>query len=128
MKTKTPCVLLAVLAFGLGASLRAAGKTEYARISLAPPSSNPRDIPKDQFITLVVEGAYISYAGQPIPENDVVPYVNDLLKTKHLSTLGVYAREGAKFGDVVHAMDLLRQTEAMDVGISSVTLPFGREI
>lgn len=56
----------------------------------------------------------------------MVEYVNTLLKTKDVSYIGVYTREGVKYGDVVRAVDVLRKTNAKNIGISMTELPAGR--
>lgn len=119
--------LLALLVLGLGSTLSAADQDHFPRISFVGPGSGKAPIERDQFIALVVEGPYLSCDKTPIPANGEVDYVNQLLKTKGLTYLGVYTREGVKYGDVVRAIDLLRKTDAKDIGVSLVELPAGRE-
>lgn len=82
---------------------------------------------RDQFVILVVEGPYISHETNPIPEKGGVEYINDLLRAKKVSYLAVYTREGVKYGDVVKAIDLLRMTDATEIGVSMIEAPAGRE-
>ena len=124
--TKYP-TLLAVFAFSLCAAVRAEDKPTYPNISFVGPGSGKTTISRDQFVLLVVEGPYLSYEGQPVPSAGVVDYVNNLLKIKRVSYIGVHSREGAKYGDVVRALDLLRKTNAKDIGVSMIELPAGRE-
>jgi hypothetical protein len=53
--------------------------------------------------------------------------VNKLLSVRDVSYIGVYTREGTKYGDVVRALDILRSTKAKNISLSMVELPLGRE-
>lgn len=53
--------------------------------------------------------------------------MNNLLKLNKGSYLGVYSREGVKYGDVLRAIDVLRKTDAKDIGFSMIEVPAGRE-
>lgn len=119
--------LIALIAVGSLADVRAADKSEFPRIAFVGPGSSAKPVPRDQFVLLVVEGPFISYEGQPIPSSGVVDYVNNLLKLKSVSYLGVHSREGVKYGEVVRALDILRKTNAKDIGVSMIELPVGRE-
>jgi len=127
MKLTTYRLLMAVFALGLGAELLAEGKQEYAQVSLCAPSSSKTPPPPNQFVILVIDGPNLTYDANPIPSTDVVDYVNKLLETKDASSIGVYAREGTTYGDVVRAIDLLRETRTKNIGISTRALPYGRE-
>jgi hypothetical protein len=120
-------IFIAFVAIGLCASLIAGEKTDYPRISLVGPGSGKSPINRDQFVMLVVEGPYISFEKNPIPANGVVEYVNKLLKVKGVSYLGIYTRKGIKYGDLIRAIDVLRKTDARDIGVSMVEIPDGRE-
>ena len=76
---------------------------------------------------MVIEGPHISYETNQIPGTEVVEYVNKLLEVKNVSYIGVYTREGTKYGDVVRALDVLRGTKAKNIGLSMTELPLGRE-
>jgi hypothetical protein len=127
MKSNTYRALLAVFAIGLGADVPAAEKRDYPQISLVGPGAGKNPVSRDQFVILVIEGPYISSDAKPIESAGVVDYVNTLLKIKNVSYLGVYMREGAKYGDLVRALDLLRKTNAKNIGVSMVEIPAGRE-
>ena len=120
-------VLLALLALGFCADLAAEESSAFPRISFIGPGRGGPPVGRDQFVMLVVEGPYISYEKNPIPDNGVVAYVNNLLKVRNVSSLAVYSREGAKYGDIVKAIDVLRKTDAKDIGVSMVEVPAGRE-
>ena len=127
MKPKLYPILLAVLAVGFGTAVLAGENRDYPKISLVGPGGGANPISRDQFITLVVEGPFISYEKTQIPSAGVIDYVNDLLKTKGVSYIGVYTREGVKYGDVIRTVDILRQTNAKNIGVSMIELPVGRE-
>jgi hypothetical protein len=120
-------VLIALLVLGFCVDLGAEESSAYPRVSFIGPGRGGPPVGRDQFIMLVVEGPYISYEKNPIPENGVVAYVNNLLKMRNVSSLAVYGREGAKYGDIVKAIDVLRKTDAKDIGVSMVEVPAGRE-
>ena len=120
-------ILIAVLAIGLHADLPADEKREYPPISFVGPGASNNPVSRDQFVILVVEGPFISSRGSPIPSGEVVDYVNTLLKGKGVSYLGVYLREGIRYGDVVRAIDILRNTNAKSIGVSMVEIPVGHE-
>jgi biopolymer transport protein ExbD len=127
MKTMTYRMLMMVFALGLGADGLAAG-TDYARVSLSRPSVSRATVDRPEFITLVIEGSGISSEKTLIPANEVVDYVNKLLSVRDVSYIGVYTREGTKYGDVVRALDVLRSTNAKNISLSMVELPVGREL
>lgn len=120
--------LLAVVVAGLSADVLAEEKSEYPRVSLVGPGSGKNPVSRDQFILLVVEGPFISYEANPIPSEGAVDYINNLLKAKGVSYIGVHSREGVKYGDVVRAIDVLRKTNAKDIGVSMIELPAGRQL
>jgi biopolymer transport protein ExbD len=120
-------MLMAVFAIGLCSGLLAEERREYPQVSLCGPGGSKTPISRDDYIVLVVEGPTLSYEANPIPGADVVEFVNHLLQVKKVSYIGVYPREGTKYGDVVHAVDLLRGTSAKNIGVSMKELPLGRE-
>ena len=126
MKLMTVRSLIAVVAIGLGADGLAAEKTDLPRVSFSGPSQGKNTIGKDEVIFLVVEGASLSYEATPIPDADVVTYVNKLLDMKKIAYIGVYSREGTKYGDVIRAIDTLRGTNAKSITVSMTELPAGR--
>jgi biopolymer transport protein ExbD len=119
-------ILMALLAIGLCSDGLAQANDEFPRIGLVGKGAGNTPVNRDQFIILVVEGPYLSYEKNQIPDGGVVEYVNTLLKTKDVSYIGVYTREGVKYGDVVRAVDVLRKTNAKNIGISMTELPAGR--
>ena len=120
-------ILLAVLAVGLGSALLADEPRSYAAVSLCGPGGGANPIKRSEYIVLVVEGPNLFFETTPVPSGRVVEYVNTLLKAKGVSYIGVYAREGTKYGEVIHAVDQLRATDAKNIGVSMTELPFGRE-
>lgn len=118
-------IVLAVIC--VGSVLRADGGTDYARISFVGPGKGKIVTDRNQFVALVVEGPYISCDKSRIPDEGLVEYVNTILKTKGASYLAVYARQGVKYGEVVKAIDVLRKTDAKDIGVSTIELAAGRE-
>jgi len=127
MKLMTHRMLLAVFAIGLCADVLAEEKQEYPRISLSGPGGGPSPIGREELIMLVVDGPTLSYDKNPIASTEAVEYVNKLLEVKNVSYIGVYTREGTKYGDVVRALDVLRGTKAKNIGLSMKELPLGRE-
>ena len=125
MKIMTPRLLIAVFALGLCSAVLA--QENAPRISMCGPGGTPNPLPRDQFIILVVEGPNLFYDTNPIPSTDVVDFVNKLLKTKGVSYIGVYARVGTKFGEVVQALDVLRKTDAKNIGVNMAELALGRD-
>jgi biopolymer transport protein ExbD len=127
MKLMTYRLLMAVFAAGLGTGVLAADKSELARVAMCGPNKSVNPPGPEKYVMLVIEGPTLSYDANPIPAADVVDYVNQLLATKNVSEIGVYAREGTTYGDVVRAIDTLRATNAKNIGISMKELAFGRE-
>jgi biopolymer transport protein ExbD len=127
MKLVNCRILLAVVAIGLGADGLAAEKTDHPRVSFSLPSQNPNPTPREQVVFLVVEGATLSHDTSPILDADVVNYVNKLLEIKNASYIGIYSREGTKYGDVIKAIDALRGTNAKNISVSMVELARGRQ-
>lgn len=126
MKPMTCRILIAVFAIGLGADGLAAERIDQSQVSFSWPSQSSSPISRDEVVLLVVEGASLSYDTNPIPSADVVSYVNKLLDARKAAFIGVYAREGTKYGDVVKAIDALRGTNAKNISVSMVQLAPGR--
>lgn len=127
MKLMNCRILLAVVAIGLGADGLAAEKTDLPRVSFSLPSQSKNPTPREEVVFLVVEGGSLSHDTSPVPEADVVNYVNKLLEIKKASYIGVYSREGTKYGDVIKAIDVLRETNAKNISVSMVELARGRQ-
>lgn len=119
-------VLLTLLAIGLCAELPAAEKNNYPQISFVLPGSSGSTVSRDEFITLVVEPGFISHDDKPIASDAAVTYVDNALKAQNASYIGVYIREGIKYGEVVKALDVLRKTAAKSIGVSMIELAAGR--
>jgi biopolymer transport protein ExbD len=119
-------ILLSLVVIGFCASLFADEKKNYPQISFVLPSSSGSSVSRDQFITLVVEQGFISHEEKPIPADAVVAYVDNALKAQNASYIGVYIREGIKFGDVVKALDVLRHSTAKSIGVSMAELSSGK--
>ncbi|HEY4249311.1 MAG TPA: hypothetical protein VGM64_20985 [Lacunisphaera sp.] len=119
-------ILMALLAVGLCSDGLAQANGEFPQVGLVGKGAGHTPVNPDQFVILVVEGPYLSYEKNQIPEGGVVEYVNALLKAKNVSYIGIYTREGVKYGDVVRAVDELRKTNAKNIGISMTELPAGR--
>lgn len=126
MKSMTCRIVIAVFAIGLGADGLAAEKTDYSRISFSWPGQSKTVIERSEIVFLVVEGGTLSYDANPIPSADVINYVNKILDVRKAAHIGVYSREGAKYGDVIKAIDLLRGTNAKNISVSMVELQAGR--
>jgi biopolymer transport protein ExbD len=127
MKTTISRILIALFAVGLCADVLADSNRTYPQISLVGPSKGKSPVPRDQFVLLVVEGPHLSYDKTPIAKEAVVQYVNNLLKEKNATYLGIYIREGVKYGDVMRALDQLRLTNAESIGVNMIELPTGRD-
>jgi biopolymer transport protein ExbD len=124
MKTMKYPLLLSVLAIGLCADLLA---QEYPQVALCIPGGSKTPVNREEYIILVVEGDFLTYEKNQIPNTGVVDYVNQLLSEKKVSYIGLCAREGTRFKDLIRAVDLLRGTKATNIGISVKELPAGRE-
>lgn len=75
---------------------------------------------------IVLEGTAFSHEANVVSEAEIVPLVNSLLEAKGVSYVAVYVREGTKYGDVVHGIDVLRGTNAKNIGVGMKELPHGR--
>lgn len=121
-------ILLVVLASGLGANLFAEEKKSYPPISFVVPGTSNSPASRDEFIFLVIEGAFISHENKPIPPDGIVAYVDTAMQAQGASYIGVHIREGVRYGEVVRALDTLRHTSAKSIGVNMVELPVGREL
>ena len=120
-------MLIATFALGFCAQVFAGDKLDYAQISFCMPGVSKAQPPPLEYVMLVVEGASFSCDRTPVPSTEVVEYVNKTLEVKNASYIGVYVREGTKYGDVVRALDILRECKAKNIGVSMKELPIGRE-
>jgi biopolymer transport protein ExbD len=119
--------LIALFAIGLCADALADSRKDYPQIAMVAPSSGNSPVDRERLVLLVVEGPFISHEQTPIQADRVVSYVNELLRIKGVSYVGVYSREGVKYGDVVRALDTLSLTNAKNIGVSMLELPVGKE-
>ncbi len=124
MKKRT---LFAFLFASCCSLLLAQDNRDHAQVSLTYPGKLPPPIGSNQIVVVVVDGPLISYEKSPIPSDQVVPLLNGILKEKNVSAIGVYVRAGSKYGEVVRAVDVLRQTQAKSIGVSVMELPPGRD-
>ena len=81
---------------------------------------------RDQFVTLVIDGPVLMYESTPIPNDEVVAYVNKLLQMKGVAYIGLYIRDGTTYGDVIRAVDTLRKTNTKSIGVSVTPTPMSR--
>lgn len=122
------CLVIAAVALVLSGTGLAQSRAGYPEISFVGPSSGRPTLTKDQLVTLVIEGPFVSHEKAPIAPDIIVGYVNDALKSKGVSAVGVHIREGVKYGDVVRVLDTLSQTDARSIGVSMVELAAGRDL
>jgi biopolymer transport protein ExbD len=127
MKKITFSAITFVLSVALYSSVLAEGERESPRVSLCNAAGFCVPPLKDNFVLLVLEDGVLHYEKKPIPNAEVTSYVNGLLKYKKALYVGVYVREGTKFGDVVRAVDLLKGTDAQHIGVSINEIPNNRE-
>ena len=118
--------LLMIIAVGFAAGSLVAEPTDYARISFIGPGTGKSEIPKNELIVLVLEGAFFTHDQTPIPTDGLVDYINQTLNAQGASYLAVHVRDGVKYGDVVSSLDQLRKTAAKNIGVSMIALPAGR--
>lgn len=119
--------LVAIFAIGLCADVLAEEKQEHPQVNFSWPGVSKTPPPRDQFIFLVIEGSTLSHEANPIARGSEVEYVNKLLDVKKVSDIAVYTREGTEYGDVVQAIDTLRNTKAKSISLSTKEIPPGRE-
>lgn len=128
MKLMIRKVFMVVAAIGLCADVLAEVKRDFANVSMCSPGPSKNPVSRDELVLLVVEGPQLSSDSTPIPELEVIERVNAMLRAKNASYIGVYTREGVKYGDVIRAIDMLRRTDAKNIGVSMAELPQGREL
>lgn len=126
MKTIAQRILSAVFAIGLCSSLLGQNQKEYAQVSFCVPGSSEHPMSRDQFVTLVIDGPVLMYESTPIPNDEVVAYVNKLLQMKGVAYIGLYIRDGTTYGDVIRAVDTLRKTNTKSIGVSVTPTPMSR--
>ena len=126
MKSTKLTLLAALLALGASSSLLAETR-DYPQVSLSWPGAKAPTVPRSQVLILVVEGSVLFHEGKPLPGTHTAEFVDNLLKGRHISHIGVYTRAGTKFGDVVRALDTLRATRAEAIGVSVTELAPGQE-
>jgi biopolymer transport protein ExbD len=120
-------IIVLLLALAVCADALAEAKKDYPPIALVVPSGSTGTTHRDQFLILVIEGAFISHENRPVA-GDLVEYIDAALKAQGASYLGVHIREGVKYGDVVRALDTLRHTSAKSISVSLAELPIGRDL
>ena len=97
-------------------------------VLIAYPSSGQATVSKQDVISVVVEkGAYL-VEGNIVADSNLVAYVNGLLKTKPAGMVCVYVRPDLSFGDVLHGVDQLRETNAVTVALSRAALPYSAKL
>ena len=72
-------------------------------------------------------GGVLVFEKNPISPTGAVDYVNEFLKVRHVSSIGLCVREGTKYKDVIRALDVRRETNATNIGVSMQELPVGRD-
>ena len=122
MNAKPLRFLSVIFALVLCAGLFAQSQSNYAQVNFCIPGSSNSPMGRDQFVKVVVDGPVILCESDPVPDKDVVAYVNGLLQKKSVFYVGVYIREGTSFSDVMRAIDLLRKTNTKSIGVSSAAL------
>ena len=121
-------IALGVFIAVTGIAARAQGSGEFASVSVTYPGKpTGHTLTKDEFVSLVVDGPTICHEGSAIPMEQVVSLVNGLLAEKKATYVGIYVRVGSKYGDVMRAVDLLRKTNARNIGVSSLEISGNRE-
>ena len=123
-------IVIALVTLGLtSAAFAEQSRTNYPPISFVVPGANKTvSVSKDQFVVLVIEAAYISHQGAPISDAGLAEYLDTTMSDSNAPYLAVHIREGITFGDVVHALDALRKTNAKSIAVSLKELPLGREV
>lgn len=121
-------LLLATLAVGLGASSLMAAEGNFARISFVAPGPGNSTVDPSQFVTVIVEGPYITHDKTPLLAEGEVEYLDKMLKNQGASYIAVHIRQGVKYGDVIRALDTLRRTTAKNIGVSMIEVPASKDI
>ena len=123
MKKKLLVALIALCAFG---SLVAKESGDYARVAFYGPGGVKGPVDDSKYLKLVLEGPNFSYDSTVVVGSEIVPFVNALLEQRGVSIVAVFVREGTTYGDVVRGIDLLRGTNAQNIGVGMRELPHGR--
>ncbi|HRE80776.1 MAG TPA: hypothetical protein PLN52_06995 [Opitutaceae bacterium] len=121
-------LLAGLVSLGICASGWASTRVDYPQISFVGPSAGKKTVDRSEFVILVVEGSVITHERSPLQSDGLVGHINGLLKAKGASYVGVHIREGARYGDVVRALDTLRLTDTKSISVSLVELPLGRDL
>ncbi|HLP24570.1 MAG TPA: hypothetical protein VK477_02750 [Acidobacteriota bacterium] len=119
-------ILVALIALCSCCASFAADLNDHPRVAFVGPGGSSTPIDKDKYVMIVLEGAAFSHDSNVVSDAEIVPLVNSLLETKGVSYVAVYVREGTKYGEVVHGIDILRGTNAKNIGIGMKELPHGR--
>ena len=119
-----------LLLFGLGALsvVLAQDRKTFPPITFQVPESNSAIASQGQFVVLVIESAYLSHNGIPIPTGRVIDYVNTTMVAQNAPYLTVHVREGITYANVVAALGDLSKTETKGIALSMAELPAGGEI
>lgn len=119
-------ILVALIALCSCCASLANSPDEHPRVAFCGPGGGGTPIDKDKYVMLVLEGPAFSHDSTIIPDSEVVTVVNSLLESKGVSYVAVYVREGTKYGDLVRGIDILRGTNAKNIGVGMKELPHGR--
>lgn len=119
-------ILVALLALCACCASIAKDQNDHPRVAFCGPGGNSTPVDKDKYVMIVLEGTAFSHDANVVSEAEIVPLVNSLLEAKGVSYVAVYVREGTKYGDVVHGIDVLRGTNAKNIGVGMKELPHGR--
>ncbi|WED65255.1 hypothetical protein PXH66_00105 [Synoicihabitans lomoniglobus] len=72
---------------------------------------------REEGLVLVLEPDGLHIGAERIPDPESVAYIDRLLKEKKTDRIHLFVRESSKYGAVIQATDLLRQTSARHVGL-----------
>ena len=118
--------LVALLVLGAVGSLVAKDSGDNARVAFYGPGGSKQPVDDSKYLKLVLEGPNFSHDSTVVAASEIVPFVNALLEQKGVSVVAVFVREGSTYGDVVRGIDLLRGTNAKNIGVGMRELPQGR--
>lgn len=119
-------ILVALIALCACCASFAKDSSDHPRVAFCGPGGSSTPVDKDKYVMIVLEGTAFSHEANVVSESEIVPLVNSLLESKGVSYVAVYVREGTKYGDVVHGIDVLRGTNAKNIGVGMKELPHGR--
>lgn len=74
-------------------------------------------------LILEPDGLYLD--SKPLLKEETIGYINGLIEKKKVQRIYLFVREGAKFGDVMHAIDILSQSNAKYLGIAPKEIEIG---